>query len=110
MRVRIKHRTAHFYDDEVALGPHIIRMRPAEHTRARLLSYNLAVEPAPDMRWQDDPWGNRIARLSFPDRTRQLVVTVDPAFYIRPLNPFDFFIAARGHSTLLAQPAPLPYA
>lgn len=97
MRVRVKHRTVYGYDREAAFGPHVIRLRPAEHTRARLLSYNLQVEPEGSVRWQYDPWGNRIARVSWPAGTtaRELAVTVDCAFDIRPVNPFDFFIDDR---------------
>ena len=99
MRVRIKHRTLYGYDKDVFFGPHLVRLRPAEHTRARLLSYNLSISPEPELRWQYDPWGNRVARVSFSagKAASALEVTVDAAFDIRPVNPFDFFIDDRCH-------------
>jgi len=97
MRVRIQHQTRYGYDGPAAFGPHTIRLRPAHHIRAGLLSYNLSVEPRGELRWQHDPWGNHIARLSYPvgHEASEMVVTVDAAFDIRPVNPFDFFIDER---------------
>ncbi|MCA9580351.1 MAG: transglutaminase family protein [Myxococcales bacterium] len=97
MRVRIKHKTLYRYGEPAALGAHVVRLRPAEHARARLLSYNLGVAPECQVRWQHDPWANRIARLTFLADQRHdfLEVTVDAAFDIRPVNPFDFFVDDR---------------
>jgi uncharacterized protein (DUF2126 family) len=97
MRVRIQHQTRYDYDEPAAFGPHLIRLRPAHHARAHLLSYNLTVEPTGELRWQHDPWGNQVVRLTFPEghRSTSLVLTVDAAFEIRPVNPFDFFVDER---------------
>ncbi|MEM9190526.1 MAG: transglutaminase family protein [Myxococcota bacterium] len=97
MRVRIQHRTSYHYPSPAALGPHTVRLRPAEHAQARLLSYSLTVEPECEVRWQYDPWANRIARLTFEEGSsiEKLTFTVDAAFDIRPVNPFDFFIDDR---------------
>jgi uncharacterized protein (DUF2126 family)/transglutaminase-like putative cysteine protease len=97
MRVRVRHESRYTYDEPALLGPQLVRLRPAEHTRARVLSYNLAFTPEGEVRWQHDPWGNRIARLTFPAEqpSSELAVIVDAAFEIRPLNPFDFFVDDR---------------
>ena len=97
MRVRIRHHTEYHYPSPAGFGPHYIRLRPAEHARARLLNYNLAISPEAEVKWQQDPWGNRIARVTFDDQTEAnaLSVTVDASFDIRPVNPFDFFVDAR---------------
>src|SRR5271157_4243747 len=97
MRVRIQHRTVYQYPAAAAFGPHVVRLRPAPHTRARVLSYNLGVEPSCEFRWQRDPWGNHIARLTFPatSTSREFSLTVDAALDIQPVNPFDFFIDDR---------------
>lgn len=94
MRVRIHHRTSYLYPEPTTFGAHVIRLRPADHARARLLSYNLAIEPVPLVHWQQDAWGNRIARATFdPERpVRRLDLTVDCAFEVRPVNPFDFYV------------------
>jgi uncharacterized protein (DUF2126 family) len=97
MRIRVKHLTRYGYPSPADLGPHIVRLRPAPHTRATVLAYNLDVSPAGAVRWQQDPWSNRVARVTFgaEDRTDHLQLVVDAAFDIRPVNPFDFFIDDR---------------
>ncbi len=97
MRIHIRHLTEYHYPEPAAFGPHYIRLRPAEHAQARLLAYNLEVSPAPEVRWQQDPWGNRIARVTFDEETRAktLSVRVEASFDVRPVNPFDFFVDAR---------------
>ncbi|MCC6750198.1 MAG: transglutaminase family protein [Deltaproteobacteria bacterium] len=97
MRIRLKHQTRYGYADGVALGPHWVRLRPADHSPARLLSYNLQVDPRCEVRWQQDPWGNRVARLTFPEgaTTSRLGLTVDAALELVPVNPFDFFVDDR---------------
>ncbi|MEM7678102.1 MAG: transglutaminase family protein, partial [Myxococcota bacterium] len=97
MRIRLRHHTQYHYPELAGFGPHYIRLRPADHARARLLAYNLDISPEAQVRWQQDPWGNRIARVTFDDESRAtaLSVTVDASFDIRPVNPFDFFVDAR---------------
>ncbi len=97
MRIRVKHESRYTYDTPAALGPHVVRLRPAAHTRAEVLSYNLAIEGDCELRWQRDAWGNALARLTFPEgRTyTALGVTVDLALDIRPVNPFDFYVDDR---------------
>ncbi|ACY14596.1 DUF2126 domain-containing protein [Haliangium ochraceum] len=97
MRIFVQHRTRYVFEQPASLGPHIVRLHPAAHTRAQVLSYNLDVDVDCQMRWQRDPWGNRVARLTFAEgcTTRTLTLTVDAAFDIHPVNPFDFFVDDR---------------
>ncbi|MDE2566104.1 MAG: transglutaminase family protein, partial [Burkholderiales bacterium] len=63
------------------------------HSRTRILSYSLRVEPAQHfVNWQQDPFGNYLARLVFPEMTREFKVTVDLVAEMSVLNPFDFFL------------------
>ena len=65
MRIRIKHETRYRYGQASDLGPHLIRLRPAEHTRAQVLSYNLEVAPDCELRWpQSDQVGPEVRRLA----------------------------------------------
>jgi uncharacterized protein (DUF2126 family)/transglutaminase-like putative cysteine protease len=82
------------YDRPATFGPHVIRLCPADHTRARVLSYNLDIQPTPRTHWQQDPWANRIVRATFDevDPVRRLDIVVDAAFDLHPVNPFDFFL------------------
>jgi uncharacterized protein (DUF2126 family) len=78
----------------VNLSPQIVRLRPAPHCRTRILSYSLSVTPSDHfINWQQDPQANYLARLVFPDPTRELKIEVDLVAEMSVLNPFDFFLA-----------------
>ena len=93
IRVAINHKTEYRYDRLVSLSPHTVRLRPAAHTRTPIHSYSLKVLPQEHfINWQQDPFGNFLARLVFPERTRKLSVEVDLVAEMVVINPFDFFL------------------
>ena len=93
IKVALRHVTSYAYDRLIELGPQTIRLKPAPHTRAHLDSYSLTVTPTEHfLNWQQDPFGNYIARAVFPNKTREFKVEVDLVVNMQIFNPFDFFI------------------
>jgi uncharacterized protein (DUF2126 family) len=93
IHVALNHVTHYRYDRPVSLSPHQIRLRPAPHCRARILSYSQRLVPAQHfMNWQQDPYSNYVARVTFPERTRELRVEIDLVTEHAVFNPFDFFL------------------
>src|SRR6266404_4501130 len=93
IHVALNHVTHYRYDRLVSLSPQVVRLRPAPHCRTRILSYSLRVQPAKHfINWQQDPQANYLARLTFPDKTRELRIAVDLIAEMSVFNPFDFFL------------------
>ena len=93
IHVALNHVTHYKYDRRVGLSPQIVRLRPAPHSRTRILSYSLKVSPAKHfVNWQQDPQANYLARLVFPEKTEELRIEVDVVAEMAVLNPFDFFL------------------
>ncbi len=93
IHVALNHVTHYKYDRLVALGPQVVRLRPAPHCRTRILSYSLRVSPAKHfINWQQDPEANYLGRFVFPEKTRELKIEVDLVAEMAVLNPFDFFL------------------
>lgn len=108
IRVALNHQTTYSFDRAVKLWPHEIRLRPAAHSRTPILSYSLKVEPAEHfLNWQQDPFGNWVARLVFPEKTKKLKVSVDLVADMTVINPFDFFMEEYAEHFPFAYPGAL---
>ncbi len=93
IQVALNHKTLYRYTKPVWLSPHVVRLRPAPHCRTPILSYALKVTPADHyINWQQDPYSNRLARLIFPNKTKEFSVEVDLVADMTVINPFDFFL------------------
>jgi len=92
-RVAIHHHTQYDYDRMVSLSPHLIRLRPVAHSRATIESYSLTIQPANHaLHWQQDPFGNFVARVDFWEPMQSMSIDVDIVASLEPVNPFDFFL------------------
>jgi len=93
IKVAMEHRTTYEFAHPVAVQPHLVRLRPAPHCRTPIEAYSLTVEPKGHfVNWQQDPFGNWLARLVFPEKVRRLEFTVGLVADLMVINPLDFFL------------------
>lgn len=109
MRLLVQHRSHYGYSAPATLGSHTIRLRPASHARARIETYRLAIAQDHTLRWQQDPYGNHIARIHFAASrpVDALDILVELAVDIHPVNPFDFLLEEYAERVPFAYPVEL---
>jgi uncharacterized protein (DUF2126 family)/transglutaminase-like putative cysteine protease len=93
IHVALFHKSKYTYDRAVGHGPHVVRLRPAPHCRARVLSYSQQITGGEHfINWQQDPFSNWNARVVFPEKMKELSVQVELVAEMAVYNPFDFFL------------------
>ena len=73
------------------LGPQSVRLRPAPHCRTKVASFKLDIEPASSkVSWQQDPYGNFLAKVTVPDAVKKFSVTTRLAVELEEhSDPFE---------------------
>lgn len=93
IKVALNHKTEYRFDRPITVHPHVIRLRPSPHCRTPIDAYSLKVTPGKHfLNWQQDPFGNYLARYVFPEKTRELLIHVELIAEMTVINPFDFFL------------------
>ncbi|MAM09179.1 MAG: IMP dehydrogenase [Rhizobiaceae bacterium] len=93
IKAAIYHLTHYKYDNPVNLGPQIIRLKPAAHSKTKVISHSLKVTPENHfVNLQQDPYGNYQARFVFPEPVTEFKIEVDLVADMTVYNPFDFFV------------------
>ncbi|MEU1206308.1 transglutaminase family protein [Nocardia sp. NPDC005825] len=96
IKVSLEHRTTYSFDRPVRVHPHVVRLRPAPHTRTAIEAYTMRVTPGNHwVNWQQDAFGNFLARLVFHEPTPELSIVVGLIADMDAINPFDFFVEDR---------------
>ena len=108
IKAGIYHLTHYKYDNPVRLGPQIIRLKPAAHSKTKVISHSLKVSPENHfVNLQQDPYGNYLARYVFPDPVTELKIEVDLVADMTVYNPFDFFVEEEAEHWPFDYPADL---
>ena len=77
IRVAIHHKMHYDYDRFIEVSPQVIRLKPAPHSRTPIHAYSLKIAPADHfINWQQDPFGNYLARVVFPNKINHLYIDV----------------------------------
>jgi transglutaminase-like putative cysteine protease len=91
-KLQITHSTEYRFASEVTLLPHRLMLRPRESQNTRIVSSQLDISPAHQLRWQRDTLDNNVAVATFNAPTASLRVASDVVIEQYDEAPFDFLL------------------
>ena len=101
IRVAINHKTNYRFDRPVKASPHVVRLRPAPHTRTPIESYSLKVLPKESLYQLAAGSLRQLPRTpGVPRAGAEMSFEVDLVAEIVTINPFDFFVEEYASITL----------
>ena len=93
IQAALYHLTHYKYDRPVVLGPQTIRLRPAPHSRTRVISHSLKVSPANHfVNHAAGPLRQLAGAFRLSRAREELKIEVDLVADMTVYNPFDFFV------------------
>ena len=93
MHVALNHRTTYRYDRPVALGPQVVRLRPAPHCRTRVVELFAEGRPGRALhQLAAGPVRQLAGAARLPRADDRVAIEVDLVAEMAVLNPFDFFV------------------
>lgn len=92
-QILIRHETKYQYERPVFLTTHFFRLKPAAHCRTVIKAYSLLIKPENHViHWQQDAFGNYLARVDFVEPVQELFIKVEFEANLTDINPFHFFL------------------
>jgi transglutaminase-like putative cysteine protease len=93
IQISVQHETKYQYERPVFLTTHFLRLKPAAHCRTLVKAYSLIIRPENHLiHWQQDPFGNYLARVDFVEPVQELFIKVEFEADLTVINPVDFFL------------------
>lgn len=105
--IHLTHKISYTYDRPVFLSPHLIRLAPYAHSHIIPESYSLNLLPAHQIHWQQDVYGNKVARVDFDGKMETMSVEVKLRARLEQYNPFDFLIDPHARQFPFLYPPPI---
>jgi transglutaminase-like putative cysteine protease len=86
LRLHIRHRTTYTYAEAVRFGQHRLVLRPREGHDLHIIDMQLLIEPAHEITWVRDVYGNSIALVDFSAAAKRLEIV--SSVTLERIDPF----------------------
>lgn len=98
VRLSVQHRTTYRYARPVMLQPHRLMLCPRGGPELRVLDASLVCQPAAELAWTEDVFGNLAATATFAEPTAELVIASSLSVELTA-EPWPVFrVAPHAHS------------